>query len=110
MRQTGAMLLVDDSAENAVAAANADPPAPVLLFGSYPWNAEIVPPHGECAAHPHDKLIYIEREELGLLDECKERRNMRIEKGWLPPGVTRVKNWDEVVAFVEGLERGENKI
>jgi len=24
--------------------------------------------------------------------------------------VTRVKNWDEVVAFVEGLERGENKI
>lgn len=105
MRQVGAMLLVDDSAENALAAAAADPPARVLLFGSYPWNAEIVPPHGECAAHPHDKLIYIEREEQGLISDCDARRTMRIEEGWLPEGVTRVRNWDEVVAHVASLEK-----
>lgn len=104
------MLLVDDSAENALAAAAADPPAPVLLFGTYPWNAEIVPPHGECTAHPHDKLIYVDREEQGILVECLERRNMRIDHGWLPEGVTRVHDWNEVVKFVQGLESGENKL
>jgi hypothetical protein len=105
MRQVGAMLLVDDSAENALAAAAADPPARVLLFGSYPWNAEIVPPHGECAAHPHDKLIYIERQEQGVIPECKSRRAMRIDHGWLPEGVTRVLDWEAVLAHVEGLEK-----
>lgn len=104
MRQTNALLLVDDSAENAVAAASADPPARVLLFGEYPWNAEIVPPHGECAAHPHDKLIYVERERQGLLVECKARRDMRIEHGWLPAGVSRVPDWEGVVDAVRAFE------
>jgi hypothetical protein len=107
MRQVGAMLLVDDSAENAVSAALADPPAPVLLFGEYPWNVEIVPPHGECAAHPHDKLLYLEREERGIVDECRARREMRIDHGWLPKGVTRVKDWNAVLQFVQRVGKGE---
>lgn len=110
MRQVGAMLLVDDSAENALAAAAADPPAKVLLFGEYPWNAEIIPHDGDCAAHPHDKLIYVEREEQGLVEECKERREKRIELGWLPDGVARVKDWNAVVAMVERIESGQAKL
>lgn len=107
MKQTGAMLLVDDSAENALAAAKADEPPRVLLFGSYPWNAEIVPP-GE--AHPDDKLIYIDCEQCGQLPARRQRREARIDRGWLPDNVTRVADWNSVVAWLEGHERGENQL
>lgn len=110
MKQTNAILLVDDSAENALSAAKAPEPPRVLLFGSYPWNAEIVPPHGHGEAHPDDKLIYIECEKCGGLDQRKERRQQRIERGWLPDNVSRVKDWDAVVNWLEGLERGENSL
>ncbi|GMK58224.1 hypothetical protein CspeluHIS016_0502560 [Cutaneotrichosporon spelunceum] len=107
MKQTGAMLLVDDSAENALAASKAAEPPRVLLFGNYPWNAEIVAP-GE--AHPHDKLIYIDCEECGHLPARHQRRQARIARGWLPDNVSRVSDWNAVVEWVEGHERGENKL
>ncbi|BEI82408.1 hypothetical protein CcaverHIS002_0302760 [Cutaneotrichosporon cavernicola] len=107
MKQTGAMLLVDDSAENALAAAKADEPPRVLLFGSYPWNAEIVAP-GE--AHPHDKMIYIDCEQCGQLPARRQRRQARIDQGWLPDNVTRVHDWNAVVQWIEGHEKGQNKL
>lgn len=110
MKQTNAILLVDDSAENALAASKAAEPPRVLLFGDYPWNAEVVPPSGPGAAHEDDKLIYIEAEKLGRLEERAARRKERIERGWLPDNVQRVKNWEGVVSWLEGYERGENTL
>lgn len=37
----GAILLIDDSAENALQVCTADEPTPVLLFGNYEWNKRI---------------------------------------------------------------------
>lgn len=110
MKQTNALFLIDDSAENALSAAAAPDPPRVLLFGEYPWNAEIVPPEGEGAKHPDDGLIYTEAEKLGKLEERKARRNVRVQRGWLPPTVTRVRGWEDVVRWVEGLERGQVKL
>lgn len=103
MLQTNALLLVDDSAENALTCARLEPHQRVLLFGSYPWNAEIRNPADP--EHPDDKKTYVELEKEGKLDEAKERRQKRIDDAWLPKGVQRVKNWDEVVEFVKGLEQ-----
>lgn len=107
MKQTNALFLIDDSAENALAAAAAPEPPRVLLFGAYPWNAEIVPPSGEGEAHPDDKLIYIEAEKDGKLAEREERRQTRIKRGWLPDNVTRVSGWPGVVAWAGKLDKGE---
>lgn len=103
MLQTNAMLLVDDSAENALTCARLEPRQRVLLFGSYPWNAEIRAP--EEPAHPDDKKTYVELEQEGKLAEAQERRQRRIDAAWLPEGVKRVRNWDEVVEFVRGLDK-----
>ncbi|TXT15585.1 hypothetical protein VHUM_00088 [Vanrija humicola] len=102
MRQTGAKLLIDDSSENALAAAAADPPERVLLFGGWPWNVAIVPPDGEGAAHPDDKKLYVElAAEEGGLAAAAERRAVRIRRAWLPKGVERVANWNDVVEWVK---------
>lgn len=98
MLQTNALLLVDDSAENALTCARTEPHQHVLLFGHYPWNAEIRAPDED--EHPDDKLTYVELEREGKLPEAKERRQKRIERGWLPEGVRRVRDWQEVVEYV----------
>lgn len=103
MLQTGALLLVDDSAENALTCARLKPRQRVLLFGSYPWNAEVRSPHE--AEHPDDKKTYVELEKEGKLAEAQARRQKRIDAAWLPEGVTRVKNWGEVVEFVKALDK-----
>lgn len=101
--QTNALLLVDDSAENAMTCACLQPAKTVLLFGSYPWNAEVRPPHVE--PHPDESKTYVELEAEGKLYEARERRRQRIEHGWLPEGVMRVKDWEAVVEFVRGLDK-----
>lgn len=103
MQQVNALLLVDDSAENAIHAAQADPPAKVLLFGSYPWNAEIVPPSGEGAKDAEDEIIYVDAAAQGKLATRAARRKARIDRGWLPAGVTRVKDWEAVVEFISKM-------
>ena len=40
-RKIGAKFLIDDSAENSIKCACANPPVPVLLFGDYAWNQRI---------------------------------------------------------------------
>lgn len=96
------MFLIDDSAENALQAANASPPAKVLLFGDYPWNAVVLHDEGQA----EDTMTYVELKEAGLLEKRAERRKKLIEEGWLPDGVERVRNWDEVIAWVEKYGQG----
>lgn len=103
MMQTNALLLVDDSAENAITCARLDPPKKVLLFGSYPWNAEIRNPAEP--ENPDDKKTYVELEKEGKLDEARERRQKRIDEAWLPKGVTRVRDWKEVVEYLKVLDK-----
>jgi hypothetical protein len=101
IHQTGAQLLIDDSSENAYESSIASPPARVLLFGDYPWNAIV---HQPNRLTEEDKLTYVEKEKRGILDRAQERRKELIAEGWLPQGVERVKDWDEVVRWVETHE------
>ena len=94
--------MIDDSAENALHAANASPPAKVLLFGDYPLNAVVAHDEGQ----PEDTMTYVELKEAGLLEKRAERRKKMIEEGWLPEGVERVRSWVQVIAWVEKFGRG----
>ena len=96
---TGALFLVDDSGENALDASTAIPPVRVLLFGKYPWNAVIPRP-----AH-QDSMTYIEKERRGLLQDSEDMRATLVREGWLPDGVERVAEWEDVVRWVEHNER-----
>ena len=101
VHSTGALFLIDDSAENALDAAQATPPCRVLLFGAYPWNAIV---HRPSDTRPEEKTTYLEKEQRGLLAESGARRREMVAEGWLPDGVERVRDWDEVVAWVEGFK------
>ena len=91
-----AKLLIDDSAENALACAKeASPPIPVLLFGDYSWNQRV-----SRLDHPQDHLGYKERLEFEHGEEWWKKESVDKE---LPENVKRVKNWEEVVAHVESL-------
>lgn len=92
------MFLIDDSAENALDAAAASPPVKVLLFGDYPWNAA-VHPRGE--EEPEDTMTYVELEKRGRLENRAKRRKELIERAWLPEGVERVKDWAEIISWVQ---------
>ena len=98
MQSTGALFLVDDSAENALEAANSDPPVKVLLFGDYPWNAIVHRPETQ------ETMTYVEQARRGLLEETEQRRQQLIREGWLPDGVIRVANWDGVIQWIENYK------
>ncbi|EIW67034.1 hypothetical protein TREMEDRAFT_34170 [Tremella mesenterica DSM 1558] len=102
VHQTGALFLIDDSAENAADAAGANPPVQVLLFGDYPWNSVVWPSKSEKGV---EELTYVEREERGLQEEFEKKRLKAIEIGWTPDGVERVKDWKEVVNWVKEWEK-----
>jgi hypothetical protein len=115
------MVLIDDSAENAFDASQADPPAKVLLFGQYPWNAVVrakktskyadssTPENGhggvDITDEELDDLPYIEKSKRGLLERARERRKKMIQEGWIPEGVERVRNWEEVISWVARNEQ-----
>jgi len=101
VHSTGSLFLIDDSAENAFHAATHSPPAKVLLFGDYAWNAVVQHDEGE----PEDTMTYVELKEAGLLEKRAARRQSLIQEGWLPEGVERVRTWDEVIAWVEKFGR-----
>ena len=90
----GAKLLIDDSVENALACAKADPPITVLLFGDYQWNKR-----ESRLDHPQDHLGYKER-----LEFEHGREWWKDETVELPSIVTRMKDWKEVVTWVEKNE------
>lgn len=99
VHNTGALFLVDDSAENALDASASSPPVKVLLFGDYPWNA-VVYRHGE-----QDRMTYVEKADKGLLADSEAKRGKALTEGWLPEGVERVSDWDAVVRWTEDFER-----
>ena len=104
VHETGSLFLIDDSAENALEASIADPPAKVLLFGEYPWNA-VVPRHSTKSIG----MTYVERVKEGKLAEWEEQRERDIAEGWLPSGVERVKNWAEVLEWVDAFDQARQQ-
>jgi hypothetical protein len=101
VHSTKSLFLIDDSAENALHAANHSPPAKVLLFGDYPWNAVVQHDEGE----PEDTMTYVQLKESGRLEKRAEKRKKLIAEGWLPEGVERVSNWGEVIEWVKKFEQ-----
>jgi len=88
----GAKFMIDDSMENALKCARADPPVPVLLFGEYAWN--------EREAKFGDM-----REEMSFEERLKKEGGREFwhddDVKELPKGLIRVKNWEEVVRWVQ---------
>ncbi|KAF9243840.1 hypothetical protein BU15DRAFT_86270 [Melanogaster broomeanus] len=108
----GAHLLIDDSTENAVACANhvssdaEGVPPSVVLFGDYQWNKRLC-----LSGDERDDLTYATRLKLGngdidFLEEdvrrCDEALAQANEKQ--PDCVKRLKDWEEVVRYIESLE------
>lgn len=88
--------MVDDSAENAIACArDASPPIPVLLFGDYNWNRRF-----SKLANPEDHFGFEERLKHENGEEWWKKENVDKE---LPENVKRMKDWKEVVAYIESL-------
>ena len=101
VHQTGSLLLIDDSAENALDASRASPPVKVLLFGKYGWNRVVLTPE---QSDELDQATYAEWQAAGQMDEVAARRRKREEEGWLPDHVERVDDWQGVVAFMKRWE------
>ncbi len=85
------MFLIDDSVENALACANADPPVPVLLFGDYEWNKR-----ESLTDEPKDNLGYEERLKYENGKEWWKEEYVK-----LPENIRRVKDWPQVVQWVK---------
>ena len=87
--------MIDDSAENALKCATADPPVPVLLFGDYMWNKRV-------GSYSDIKLETSFEEKLAR-EGGREFWKEESTESLLPPGapLTRVKDWTELVRWVE---------
>jgi hypothetical protein len=76
-------------------ATDGDPPLPVFLFGDYPWNKR------HCRLGIDNSAPYEER--------CKAEPGVAwwdrdvIDESTLPPTVSRVKDWDELVEAVKDI-------
>jgi hypothetical protein len=86
LRQTGALMLIDDSLENAIDLAKQDPPLRTILFGPYKWNRR-----ESRSITDEDKLGYKERIASGLKIETEYDLD-RLE-GY----ARRANDWSEVV-------------
>lgn len=96
-KKLGAKFLIDDSLENALKCATHENPTPVLLFGYNAWNQR------------ESKYEDI-KEELSFeqrLEKEGGREFWKDEVVVLPEGVPlkRVKNWEEVLQWVETQRR-----
>ena len=89
--------MIDDSAENSLKCATADPPVPVLLFGDYAWNKRVGRYSDVKAEVSFEEKLKREGGREFWKDDAAQ-----LEKE-IPPGapLTRVKNWDEVLEWVE---------
>ncbi|WVO16370.1 hypothetical protein L204_104045 [Cryptococcus depauperatus] len=105
VHNTSSLFLIDDSAENAydVSTSCYDHPhtTRVLLFGNYPWNTIVRSPETSL---PIENMTFVERQDKGLLEEYSKLREQRIKEGWLPKGVVRVGDWEDVIRWVEKFE------
>ena len=102
-RRLGALLMIDDSVENALKCVTADPPVPVLLFGDYMWNQRV----GRYSDITKETSFEDKLAREGGREFWKEESADRE----VPPGapLTRVKGWREVVEWVE-KRREEGKL
>ncbi|TFK76771.1 hypothetical protein BDN72DRAFT_754560 [Pluteus cervinus] len=94
-----AQFLIDDSAENTLQCATADPPIPVLLFGNYEWNKRISGP-GDA----RDEMSFDRR-----FEACGQKKFWEDESVEVPAGapIWRVKDWGAVVRWVRSaIEEG----
>ncbi|KAF8321759.1 hypothetical protein DL93DRAFT_2072646 [Clavulina sp. PMI_390] len=94
LQSIGAVLLVDDSLENATTCVTDPKPVPVLLFGPWPWNRHRSYARNEPGSL--DFLSYDERRARGLDSQADA-----ISDSELPNGMQRAQNWDEVVQAVK---------
>ncbi|KAH9945618.1 hypothetical protein B0H21DRAFT_429036 [Amylocystis lapponica] len=92
-RKIGARLMIDDSVENALKCATADPPMPVLLFGDNQWNQRVAT-YGDIK----DELSFAQK-----LEKEGGREFWKEETVTIPEGapMTRVKDWHGVVRWVK---------
>ncbi|KAI8995432.1 hypothetical protein BD414DRAFT_479513 [Trametes punicea] len=100
-RKIGAKFIVDDSIENGLKCVTTEPKVPVLLFGDYQWNQRVA----------HYGNI---KKEVSFEEKLKReggREFWKEEKVEVPEGapLTRVKNWDEVLQWVE-KQKTEGKL
>ncbi|TFK30756.1 hypothetical protein FA15DRAFT_713399 [Coprinopsis marcescibilis] len=88
-----AVLLIDDSAENALQCATAEEPVPVLLFGDYEWNQRVSSRDDTQA----DSTFAVRFEREGGREFWKD------EKLEIPAGAPlwRAANWSSAVQFVK---------
>ncbi|KAH8835961.1 hypothetical protein DL96DRAFT_1455552 [Flagelloscypha sp. PMI_526] len=91
-KDLGAVLLIDDSAENATQCGK-DGSFKVLLFGDYPWNKRLSGPMDSTESQTYDVRLQIE----GGREFWKDDE----EKLVLPDGVERVRDWGETVKWVK---------
>lgn len=95
-----AVLLIDDSAENAIQCATADKPTPVLLFGDYEWNKRI-----SRSDDPNNKLTF---EARSLQEDGREF--WKDESLDIPLGAPlwRAMDWSEAIRWVkERISKGK---
>ena len=87
-----AVLLIDDSAENAISCASAAKPVPTLLFGDYEWNKRMCTP----ADGKDDTTYDIRLQKEGGREFWKE------ETVPIPEGAPlwRVRDWGEAVRWI----------
>ena len=89
----GALLLIDDSIENALSCASGTDPVHVLLFGDYQWNKRLSSNAGES-----DKISFEERLKREDGREFWKDDEIEIPDG---PSLRRVKDWSEVVQWIK---------
>jgi len=94
-RKLGARLMIDDSLENALKCAHAEPPQPILLFGDYQWNK-----HKAVYKDIKDEVNYEERVKRygGDASAFLKEDEIEIPEGQWP---VRVKDWDAVVRWIQ---------
>ncbi|KAG5352702.1 hypothetical protein C0989_000853 [Termitomyces sp. Mn162] len=88
-----AVLLIDDSVENALQCATHKEPTQVLLFGNYEWNKR--------ASGPQDEMSFDRRLEIEGGKEFWKDEIVAIPEG---APLTRTKDWNEVVRWVQNAK------
>ncbi|KAF9229611.1 hypothetical protein BS17DRAFT_771681 [Gyrodon lividus] len=107
----GAKLLIDDSMENAVACAyhvssdgEGDPPS-VVLFGDYQWNKRLSLQEDERDDMTYTRRVELSNEDISFLEEDVRRGDEALAQANKKRVglVKRLKDWEEVVKYVESL-------
>lgn len=96
-QQIRAVLIIDDSLDNALECASFSNPTPVILFGDYEWNKR-------------PSKVISEKDKMGFDERIKVEDGKewwQEETATIPDGapIWRADNWDDVIKHVENLEQ-----